>query len=153
MALSALMLCAMTSSFAETPSKVTRSSSSLTARTQAEVSNIAALIEALRAYASRSGGKYPAKIEELSQKGVLSAEELKKLTTSPLDGGAPGQDGYLYYFEGRTLDSAPTDVLVMGRNPLAPSDSRRAVGLQDGSVTWWRRAQVDAFLKAAKKPK
>src|SRR5262249_10193596 len=80
------------------PEKVTRSASSLTNRTQAEVENIANLIEALKAYAGRFGGKFPAKIDDLVQKNVLSQDDFKRLTTSPLDitGGLQG-NGYLYY--------------------------------------------------------
>jgi len=136
----------------KTPSKVTRSPSALTNRTQAEVENIANLIDALKAYAGRFGGKYPAKIDDLVQKNVLSAEDFKTLTTSPLDltGGLQG-NGYLYYFEGKDPFSNGSDVLILGKNPLAPADTRRAVGLEDGSVTWWRRQQVETFLKAESK--
>jgi len=136
----------------KTPAKVTRSASSLTNRTQAEVENIANLIEALKAYAGRFGGKFPAKIDDLVQKNVLSQDDFKRFTTSPLDvtGGLQG-NGYLYYFEGKDPSGGGTDVLIVGKNPLAPADSRRAVGLEDGSVTWWRRQQVDTFLKAESK--
>ncbi|HEY2573533.1 MAG TPA: hypothetical protein VGH65_05660 [Verrucomicrobiaceae bacterium] len=115
--------------------------------------HIAALIDALRNYAAKSEGKYPARIDELVQKKILTAGELNRLTKSPLDGNGSQGDGYLYYLAGKNIESPLTEVLVMGRNPLAPADPRRAVGLQDGSVTWWKRMQVEAFLKAAKKSK
>jgi hypothetical protein len=138
---------------AEDAAKTTRSPQALSVRTQGEVERISSIIDALRIYAAKTEGKYPAKMDDLVQKNILTAEELKRLTMSPLGGGEVQGDGYQYFFEGKTIKSPLTDVLVMGRNPLAPNDSRRAVGLQDGSVTWWRRAQVDAFLKAAKKAK
>lgn len=138
---------------AEKPEATTRSPQALSLRTKAEVENIANLIDALRRYAKRSDGRYPARIDELVQKSILTADELRKLTTSPLGSSGVAGDGYQYYLQGKNTESAPGEVLIMGRNPLAPSDPRRAVGLQDGSVTWWKSAQVAAFLKAVGKTK
>jgi hypothetical protein len=141
---------------AETPAKPgtpasVRSSSALSVRTQAETENILKLIEAIRLHAERNGGAYPAKIEDLVQKNIISKDEFNKLTTSPLDLSGLPAVGYDFYLQGKDINSGENEVLVIGKNPLAPNDSRRAVGYQDGRVMWWKRPQLEAFLKAQKK--
>ena len=143
---------------AETPAKPNtptsvRSSSALSVRTQAEIENVFKLIEAIRLHAERNSGAYPAKIEDLVQKNIISKDEFAKLTTSPLDLSGLPAVGYDFYLQGKDINSGENEILVIGKNPLAPNDSRRAIGYQDGRVMWWKRPQLDAFLKAQKKTK
>jgi len=135
-----------------TPTSV-RSSSALSVRTQAEIENVFKLIEAIRLHAERNSGAYPAKIEDLVQKNIISKDEFTRLTTSPLDLSGLSAVGYDFYLQGKDINSGENEVLVIGKNPIAPNDARRAVGFQDGRVLWWKRPQLDAFLKTAKKAK
>ena len=131
------------------PPPTARSPQALSVRSLAEVQNISTLLKSLRDYASNFGGKYPEFIDELVQRNILSADDFKKATTSPLANSKLPGDGYQFFQNGKSLDSPADTVLVIGKNVLAPADSRRAVGLQDGSVVWWKRAQIDAFIKKA----
>jgi hypothetical protein len=154
----AVLLAACGACLAESPGKpgtptTVRSSSALSVRTQAETENILKLIEAIRLHAERNGGAYPAKIEDLVQKNIISADEFKRLTTSPLDLSGLPTVGYDFYVQGKDINSGENEVLVIGKNPIAPNDARRAVGYQDGRVMWWKRPQLDAFLKTQKKAK
>ena len=154
----ASLLMAHGACFAEAPAKpgtpaTTRSASALSVRTQAEIDNIFKLLEAIRLHAERNSGAYPAKIEDLVQKNIISKDEFAKLTTSPLDLSGLPAVGYDFYLQGKDINSGENEILVIGKNPLAPNDSRRAIGYQDGRVMWWKRPQLDAFLKAQKKTK
>jgi hypothetical protein len=122
-------------------------------RTQAEIENVFKLIEAIRLHAERNSGSYPAKIEDLVQKNIISKDEFTRLTASPLDLGGLPAVGYDFYLQGKDINSGENEVLVIGKNPIAPNDARRAVGFQDGRVLWWKRPQLEAFLKAQKKAK
>ena len=131
------------------PPSTSRSPQALSVRTAAEVQNIATLLAALREYAANFGGKYPDSIEELVQRNVISADDFKKATTSPLAISKVPGDDYEFFQRGKGPGSPADTVLVIGRNTLAPADSRRAVGIQGGGVVWWKRAQIDAFMKKA----
>jgi len=131
------------------PPSTSRSPQALSVRSAAEVRNISALLAALRDYAANFGGKYPDSIEELVQRNIISADDFKKATTSPLATSKVPGDDYEFFQRGMGPDSPADTVLVIGKNTLAPGDLRRAVGIQGGGVVWWKRAQIDAFMKKA----
>ena len=127
--------------------QVKPSKQALSVRSTEEITHISSLIKALQSYAAIYDGNFPATINGLVEKNIISRDELKKLTMSPLaTGQESGADGYLYFFAGKRIDTPGDRPLIVGKFSLSTSDFRRAVGLQDGSVTWWKKPQVETFL-------
>jgi hypothetical protein len=87
--------------------------------------------EACQAYATANGGKYPATLEELVEKGLLKAETLEDLKNVK----APtwtGEPGFIYLGEG-VDDTTPGEVPILMSRAESPG-GQKLVLYHDGRV-------------------
>jgi len=111
-------------------------------RTQAEIENVFKLIEAIRLHAERNSGAYPAKIEDLVQKNIISKDEFTRLTTSPLD--LSGLSATTFISKARTSTAARMKCSSSGRIPsrrMMPAElsASKTAASSGGSVRSWTR--------------
>lgn len=133
------------------PSSASSSDRTHQARCAANLTRIAA---ALQAYANRHDWRYPDRLEDLVQAGLLSPDAL----SCPADAGGDGSPSYVYTARGLTFPLDPDTILLHERSASHhPGEAPAVEGgmhvlLASGRAKFMPAHEAEPLLAAASRP-